>query len=116
MVCRLGMSEKLGPVAYGRDNQQVFLGRDFHQEERNYSESTAREIDSEVRRIIEEASTEASEILMGRRTCLDHLAQILLEREVMQGSELEELIQKELCCAEGDKGDGGSPGDSQPAS
>jgi cell division protease FtsH len=63
MVCRFGMSDLLGPVAFGREEHQVFLGRDLAHEERNYSESSAVEIDREVRRIIEESNEEAKEIL-----------------------------------------------------
>jgi cell division protease FtsH len=96
MVCRFGMSEKLGPITYGRDNHQVFLGRDLGQEERNYSESSAQEIDREVRRIVEEASKASRKLLEDHRVCLDHIAASLLEREVMQGKELEELLKREL--------------------
>jgi len=97
MVCRFGMSEKLGPVTFGREQQQVFLGRDFTQEERNYSESTAREIDRAVRDILEETDSEAKKILAQHRGCLEHIAQTLLEREVIQGSELDEMLKRELC-------------------
>ncbi len=97
MVCRFGMSERLGPASFGRESHQVFLGRDFSQEERNYSESTAREIDAEVRVILEETSSEAKRILSENRGCLDHIAKTLLEREVIQGSELEEMLKRELC-------------------
>jgi cell division protease FtsH len=97
MVCRFGMSEKLGPVTFGRDQQQVFLGRDFTQEERNYSESTALEIDRAVRDILEETDSDAKKILAEHRGCLEHIAQTLLEREVIQGSELDEMLKRELC-------------------
>jgi cell division protease FtsH len=96
MICRFGMSEKLGPVTFGRDSHQVFLGRDFTQEERNYSEMTARDIDSEVRRILEEAAGEAKMIVSEHRGCLDRIAHTLLEREVIQGSELDEMLRREL--------------------
>jgi cell division protease FtsH len=96
MVCRFGMSEKLGPVTFGRDNHQVFLGRDFTHEERDYSESTARDIDVEVRRILEEAAGEAKRIVSEHRACLDRIAHTLLEREVIQGSELDEMLRREL--------------------
>ncbi|HVR74401.1 MAG TPA: ATP-dependent zinc metalloprotease FtsH, partial [Planctomycetota bacterium] len=96
MVCRFGMSETLGPATFGRESQQVFLGRDFTQEERNYSESTAVEIDREVRNILDETSREAKRILSDNRPCLTHIAQTLLEREVIQGSELDEMLKREL--------------------
>ena len=97
MVCRFGMSERLGPASFGRESHQVFLGRDFSQEERNYSENTAREIDTEVRLLMEEASGDARRILSEHRACLDHIAETLLAREVIQGSELTEMLKRELC-------------------
>jgi cell division protease FtsH len=96
MVCRFGMSDKLGPVTFGREQHEVFLGRDFTQEDRNYSEETARKIDNEVRRIIEEANGEAERLLEGHRECLEHIAETLLKQEVIQGAELEEMLRREL--------------------
>jgi len=96
MVMRFGMSDGIGPVTFGRDNHQVFLGRDFTQEERNYSESTAREIDREVRKILEETGNEARRIIAEHRSCLERIAETLLEREVIQGSELDEMLRREL--------------------
>jgi cell division protease FtsH len=96
MVCRFGMSERLGPVTFGREDHHVFLGRDLTQEERNYSEATAREIDAEVRRILEEADEAAKKILTDHRGCLERIAERLLEREVIQGSELDEMLKREL--------------------
>ena len=96
MICRFGMSEKLGPVVYGRESQQVFLGRDMTQEERNFSESTAQEIDAEVKRLIEEANEEAMAILEKNRICLNRIAETLLEKEVMQGEDLDELLKEIL--------------------
>ncbi len=97
MICRFGMSEKLGPVTFGVDHQPVFLGRDIQQEERNYSETSAKEIDHEVRAIIENANEAAKTILAERRDCLENITQRLLEREVIQGSELDEMLKEELC-------------------
>jgi cell division protease FtsH len=96
MVCRFGMSDVIGPVALGREQRQIFLGRDLSQEERNYSEQTAERIDGEVRRIIEEADVAAQEILKTYRTCLEHIAETLLEKEVIQGEELDAMLAKEL--------------------
>ena len=96
MVCYFGMSEKIGPVALGRERRQVFLGRDIGQEERNYSEATAQEIDAEVRRIIEEADEGASEILKKYRSCLESIAETLLEREVLHGEDLDRILVREL--------------------
>jgi len=96
MVCRFGMSDKIGPVTFGRENHQVFLGRDFTQDERDYSESTAQEIDEEVRAILDATEADARQILAGHRACLDHIAETLLEREVIQGTELDQMLKKEL--------------------
>ncbi len=97
MVCRFGMSDKIGPVTLGREQRQIFLGRDIGQEERNYSEATAVEIDREVRRIIEEADHAAVDTLKKYRACLEHVAETLLAREVLQGDELEAILEHELC-------------------
>ncbi len=97
MVCRYGMTESLGPVVFGKEHQQVFLGRDLSQEERDYSDSTATEIDREVRKILDDASDAALALLSERRRCLEHIAEILLEKEVMQGKELEKLLEREIC-------------------
>ena len=96
MICRFGMREKLGPVVYGRENQQVFLGRDMTQEDRNYSDSAAQEIDTEVRRLLDEANDDAMRILEENRICLARIAQTLLEKEVMQGEDLDNLLQEVL--------------------
>ncbi|MGH9362185.1 MAG: ATP-dependent zinc metalloprotease FtsH, partial [Thermoanaerobaculia bacterium] len=96
MVCRFGMSDQLGPVTFGREQHQVFLGRDLAHEERNYSESTAVEIDREVRHIIVESDAQAKDILRDHRVCLNRIAETLLELEVLQGSELDQILQQEL--------------------
>ena len=105
MICRFGMSEKLGPVVYGKESQQVFLGRDMTQEERNFSESTAQEIDAEVKRLIEEANEEAMAILEKNRICLNRIAETLLDKEVMQGEDLDELLKEILGKVPGMSGD-----------
>ncbi len=91
MVTRWGMSSELGPITYGRTEELVFLGREIS-ETRNYSESTAALIDSEVRRIVEAAEKRAMDVLTEHRLLLDHLAATLLERETLQGAELDELL------------------------
>jgi cell division protease FtsH len=96
MVCRLGMSENLGPVVYGRENQQVFLGRDMTQEERNYSEKTAQAIDTEVRNLLESSHEEAMRLLSENRATLDVLSETLLEKESLSGKQLNELLDREL--------------------
>ena len=66
------------------------------QEERNFSESTAQEIDAEIKRLIEEANEEAMAILEKNRTCLNRIAETLLEKEVMQGEDLDKLLKEVL--------------------
>ncbi len=96
MVCRFGMSDNLGPIVYGRENQQVFLGRDMTQEDRNYSEQSAQAIDAEVRSIVESAHESALAILTKHRDCLDVLSEILIEKETIAGKELDEILDREL--------------------
>ena len=91
MVTQLGMSEKLGPLTYGRRKQLAFLGV-TGEEERNFSEDTARIIDGEVRALVEEGQQRAREILSARRPGLDALAAALQEREVMNRDEVELLL------------------------
>jgi len=90
MVCQYGMSEKLGPLVYGRSGQ-VFLGRDFH-DEKNYSEQTAIQIDNEVRSIVLDAYNKAKRLLSENRDKLDRLAEELMKREVMDASEIREVV------------------------
>jgi cell division protease FtsH len=91
MVTRWGMSEKLGPITYGRTEELVFLGREIS-ETRNYSEGTADLIDLEVRRIVEKAEQRAHDVLIEHRLLLDTLANALLDQETLQGPELDQLL------------------------
>lgn len=87
MVCNWGMSESLGPLALGRKNDEVFLGREFHQQ-RNYSEKVAEEIDKEVHRIVTTAYKKAVTILSENKEQLDIIAEALLIRETLTRVEL----------------------------
>ena len=87
MVCYLGMSKKLGPLIYGQRQQLQFLGGDLG-EQRNYSEETARIVDSEIRDLIEDAQLRAEKILVKHRKQLDQLAELLQEKEVIQREEM----------------------------
>ena len=89
MVCEWGMSD-LGPVAFG-GNKEVFLGRDFSKE-RDYSEATAAEIDNTIRRILDKAYSDAKELLTNHRNILDAITEALVERETLNGEELDEVI------------------------
>jgi cell division protease FtsH len=93
MVCEWGMSEKLGPMTFGKKEEQIFLGRDFTQVQ-DYSEQTAVEIDSEVRRILTEAYGRAKSLLAANLDLLHKLAETLLERESLQGSEIDEIVRR----------------------
>jgi cell division protease FtsH len=92
MVCELGMSSKLGPVAYGENEENVFLGREMTSRREDYSEDTAREIDQEVRSIVEEQYRVAKRVLEENRDKLDRLATALLERETLDASEIEATL------------------------
>ena len=91
MVTRLGMSEKLGPLTWGRVHELQYLSG-VEQEERNYSEETARRIDEEVRALVEAGRQRAQEILTGHRAQLDRLAQALEEKEVLDGEEVKKIL------------------------
>jgi len=91
MVTEFGMSEKLGPLSLGRRHGPVFLGRDLV-ETRNYSEEIAYEIDKEVRRIIDECYERARDVLVGSRERLNRLAKALLERESLEGDQIEKVM------------------------
>ncbi len=91
MVTRLGMSRKLAPLTWGKRQQLAFLGVES-QEERNYSEETARIIDEEVQGLVEEARQRAEEILTGKRELLDRLARELERREILSGEQVDEIL------------------------
>ena len=91
MVMEYGMSDKLGPVTLGHKQEQVFLGRDFAAEP-NYSDQVAFQIDQEVRRLVDEAHSEARKILTDQRDRLTTIAKILVERETIDKSELLDLL------------------------
>ena len=91
MVCEWGMSEKLGPMTFGKKEGEIFLGRDFTQKV-EYSESTALEIDGEVRRIIQESYHRAKDLLTTNLRLLHKVAEKLLEKEVLDGSEIDAIV------------------------
>jgi len=91
MVMRFGMSEKLGPRVFGHDHGQPFLGREFSAEP-DYSDEIAREIDDEIRRIVEAAHVQAKDILTQYRTSLAKLSEILIKRETIEKEQFEALL------------------------
>jgi cell division protease FtsH len=94
MVCEWGMSEKLGPLAFGQKEEQIFLGREFTQH-RDYSEETARLIDEEIRAIVTQSYERAKEILQKNMAALHQLASTLLEKEVLDGHQIDAIIKGE---------------------
>jgi cell division protease FtsH len=91
MVMRFGMSEKLGPRVFGHDHGQPFLGREFSSEP-DYSDEIAREIDDEIRRIVENAHVQAKDILTQYRQELEKLSDILIKRETIEKEQFEALL------------------------
>jgi len=94
MVCEWGMSDKIGPLACGQKEEQIFLGREFARH-RDYSEATARLIDDEVREIVTQSYERAKNILNGNMATLHRLANTLLEKEVLDGFQIDQIIKSE---------------------
>jgi cell division protease FtsH len=94
MVCEWGMSDKLGPLAYGAKEEEIFLGREI-QKHRDYSEKTAVEIDDEIRSIVTSAFDRAVKILSDNINLLHKLSEELLEREILDSDEIERIIKGE---------------------
>jgi cell division protease FtsH len=91
MVMRYGMSDKLGPMTLGEAQHEVFLGRDYGASA-DYSQEIAYEIDKEVRRLVDDAFTTARTILEERRSQLDLMSEVLIERETVDKDELKALL------------------------
>jgi len=91
MVTQFGMSERIGPLAVGDKEQEIFLGREFAQR-REISERTAQMVDDEVKRLVDEAYARATTILQGNRELLDRIAAALLERETIDREDLDNLV------------------------
>ena len=89
---KFGMSDELGLVAYGDDNDEVFVGRDFNRSARGYGEEVATKIDMEVKRIIDECYAKAKAILKEHEAVLEASAQLLLEKEKITREEFEGLF------------------------
>ena len=93
MVCEWGMSDKLGPMTFGKKEEEIFLGRDFTQKV-DYSEQTAIQIDAEVRRVLLEAYERAKLFLRRNVEVLHKMAETLLERESIDGSDIDEILRQ----------------------
>ncbi|HML52958.1 MAG TPA: ATP-dependent zinc metalloprotease FtsH [Solidesulfovibrio magneticus] len=94
MVCSWGMSEVLGPLSYGESENEIFLGKDLVHH-RNFSEETSRQIDAEVRKIVESAYRRAKNILESEPEALEAVAKALLERETISGADIDMLLRGE---------------------
>jgi cell division protease FtsH len=91
MVCEWGMSDKMGPLSYGKKEEQIFLGREFATH-KDYSEETAKNIDAEVVSIVTRNYEKAKELLTDNIEILHKIAGELLEKEVLNGAEVDILI------------------------
>jgi cell division protease FtsH len=94
MVCDWGMSERMGPLSFGKKEEEIFLGREIAKH-RDYSESTAQVIDDEVKNIVLTMEARTRDLLTGHREQMDVVAAALLEREVLDGHEIDQLIKGE---------------------
>jgi len=97
MVCEWGMSEKMGPLTFGKHNEQVFLGRELGSQ-RDFSEQIAMEIDEEVKRLVMENYERGKRLLTENMTSLKRLAEALLEKEVLDGSDIDQIITESSYC------------------
>ncbi|OPY69540.1 MAG: ATP-dependent zinc metalloprotease FtsH [Syntrophorhabdaceae bacterium PtaU1.Bin034] len=95
MVCEWGMSERLGPLNYGRKDEPVFLGKEM-QRQRDFSEGTAMEIDAELKTIVTECFDRAKSILLNNIDALHTIATSLLEREVLDGQEIDAILMEKV--------------------
>ncbi|HJS66566.1 MAG TPA: ATP-dependent zinc metalloprotease FtsH [Nitrospiraceae bacterium] len=91
MVCEWGMSEKMGPLTFGKQNEQVFLGREMGSQ-RDFSDQIAMEIDQEVKRLVTENYERAKRLLTENMVSLKRLAEALLEKEVLDGSDIDNIL------------------------
>ena len=91
MVCEWGMSDKMGPLSFGKKDEQIFLGREMSTH-KNYSEATAVEIDTEIKRIVDEGYSRALSLLQDNIQNLHNLSECLIEKENLTGPEVDEII------------------------
>ena len=91
MVCEYGMSEKMGPLTFGKREEQIFLGREIAQH-RDYSELTAQRIDEEVRAIVTNAYNKAKKLIKDNIDTLHHMAKALLEKETLDSKDIDEIM------------------------
>ncbi|NPA93825.1 MAG: ATP-dependent metallopeptidase FtsH/Yme1/Tma family protein [Thermodesulfobacteria bacterium] len=92
MVCEWGMSDEIGPVAFQKQNDEVFLGRDFGHV-REYSESTAQKIDQAIEKIVKDTYNKTKQLIIDHMECLHRLAQELLERETLDAKDIDDILE-----------------------
>ena len=116
MVAELGMSDEMGAISYDGHKQNRFLEIPFGNERGNYAEHTAQQIDAEVRRLMTDAHTLAREVLGGRRDVLEAVARRLLEKEVIEGEELRQIMREHGASppAAGETAAGAAPAEAPP--
>ena len=95
MVMRAGLSKELGPVAYGENEEEVFLGRSVARQQ-NMSEETAKKVDAEIRKFVEKGYDRARKVLTEKIDDLHKLAKALLTYETLTGKEIEDLVNKNI--------------------
>jgi cell division protease FtsH len=93
MICEYGMNEKLGPLSFGKKEEEIFLGREIAQH-RDYSEETAQKIDQEVNNLIDVSYKKTHKLISNNLATLNNLAKALLEKETLNGSEIDEIVGK----------------------
>jgi cell division protease FtsH len=91
MICEYGMNEKLGPLSFGKKEEEIFLGREISQH-RDYSEETAQKIDQEVNNLIDVSYKKTHKLISNNQTILNDLANALLEKETLNGDEINEIV------------------------
>ena len=91
MVCDYGMSKELGPLSFGKNEEQIFLGREFSQH-RDYSEATAQKIDEEVRNIVSDAYNQTSQHIKDNLDKLHAMANALLEKETLNSNDIDQIM------------------------
>jgi cell division protease FtsH len=92
MVCEWGMSEALGPLTYGKKEEQIFLGKEFNRHQ-DYSEATALKIDAEIKRIVSEQYDRAQKTLVDNKKLLEKIADALLEHEVLDAEQVKQILE-----------------------
>jgi len=92
MVCELGMSKELGPRAFRKNSDSVFLGKTLAEGEHNYSEATAQKIDEEISALITDAQNKAEEVLATHKDVVKRVADALTEKESLSGEEVKKIV------------------------